>query len=173
MSAGRPGAPRAGFLCFTMSKSGDGTHHDLCPWNCSNARCAGALLHQRTIAFLGRLRGRLATGLKLTHCGHWSERGDSNSRPLAPEASALPGCATLRPTLSSKTSIGRLRPGRPQARRERRPYSGRGRPRQADLEGEFGLFPGLRSQVSLTMVRRSSRPRTSFAAGFWWDVAKW
>src|SRR5438128_4538576 len=29
----------------------------------------------------------------------WSERGDSNSRPLAPEASALPGCATLRPTL--------------------------------------------------------------------------
>ena len=26
----------------------------------------------------------------------WSERGDSNSRPLAPEASALPGCATLR-----------------------------------------------------------------------------
>ena len=36
-------------------------------------------------------------------CSHlrakcWSERGDSNSRPLAPEASALPGCATLRPT---------------------------------------------------------------------------
>jgi hypothetical protein len=30
---------------------------------------------------------------------HWSERGDSNSRPLAPEASALPGCATLRPTV--------------------------------------------------------------------------
>ena len=29
---------------------------------------------------------------------NWSERGDSNSRPLAPEASALPGCATLRPT---------------------------------------------------------------------------
>ena len=29
----------------------------------------------------------------------WSERGDSNSRPLAPEASALPGCATLRPTV--------------------------------------------------------------------------
>jgi hypothetical protein len=28
----------------------------------------------------------------------WSERRDSNSRPLAPEASALPGCATLRPT---------------------------------------------------------------------------
>ena len=30
----------------------------------------------------------------------WSEREDSNLRPLAPEASALPGCATLRPTVS-------------------------------------------------------------------------
>ena len=31
---------------------------------------------------------------------HWSERWDSNSRPLAPHASALPGCATPRiPTL--------------------------------------------------------------------------
>jgi hypothetical protein len=27
----------------------------------------------------------------------WSERRDSNPRPLAPHASALPGCATLRP----------------------------------------------------------------------------
>jgi hypothetical protein len=26
----------------------------------------------------------------------WSEWGDSNSRPPAPEAGALPGCATLR-----------------------------------------------------------------------------
>lgn len=27
----------------------------------------------------------------------WSEREDSNLRPPAPEAGALPGCATLRP----------------------------------------------------------------------------
>ncbi len=29
--------------------------------------------------------------------GNWSERRDSNSRPSAPHADALPGCATLRP----------------------------------------------------------------------------
>ena len=29
--------------------------------------------------------------------GGWSERRDLNSGPLAPHASALPGCATLRP----------------------------------------------------------------------------
>jgi hypothetical protein len=30
----------------------------------------------------------------------WSERKDSNLRPLAPHASALPGCATPRKTMS-------------------------------------------------------------------------
>jgi hypothetical protein len=29
----------------------------------------------------------------------WSERRDSNSRPSAPKADALPGCATLRLTV--------------------------------------------------------------------------
>ena len=38
-----------------------------------------------------RLGGRPNT------CLSWSERRDSNSGPLAPHASALPGCATLRP----------------------------------------------------------------------------
>ena len=40
-------------------------------------------------------------GRLLAHCAgrmKWSGRGDSNSRPLAPEASALPGCATPRRT---------------------------------------------------------------------------
>jgi hypothetical protein len=32
----------------------------------------------------------------LRHCFNWSEWRDSNSRPPAPEAGALPGCATLR-----------------------------------------------------------------------------
>lgn len=29
-------------------------------------------------------------------CFEWSERLDSNQRPLSPQNSALPGCATLR-----------------------------------------------------------------------------
>ena len=33
---------------------------------------------------------------KHTGLCHWSEWRDSNSRPLAPHASALPGCATFR-----------------------------------------------------------------------------
>jgi hypothetical protein len=32
-----------------------------------------------------------------TAWGGWSERQDSNLRPLDPQSSALPGCATLRP----------------------------------------------------------------------------
>ena len=34
------------------------------------------------------------------YLGNWSEREDLNLRPPAPEAGALPGCATLRPTVS-------------------------------------------------------------------------
>src|SRR5690606_28967367 len=45
----------------------------------------------------GRVGGDWALAI-LGDWNEWSERGDSNSRPLAPEASALPGCATLRPT---------------------------------------------------------------------------
>ena len=42
-------------------------------------------------------RGALSR-LNQTGCrGSWSGRGDLNSGPLAPEASALPGCATPRP----------------------------------------------------------------------------
>ena len=33
----------------------------------------------------------------MREAGNWSEREDSNLRPPAPEAGALPGCATLRP----------------------------------------------------------------------------
>ena len=44
------------------------------------------------------------------HLKEWSERGDSNPRPLAPEASALPGCATLRPTKQPEFRL--IPPGR-------------------------------------------------------------
>jgi hypothetical protein len=43
--------------------------------------------------------------------GNWSEREDSNLRPLAPEASALPGCATLRQTVSLTKGFPRHREG--------------------------------------------------------------
>ena len=36
---------------------------------------------------------------------NWSEREDLNLRPLAPEASALPGCATLRPTIRTANNL--------------------------------------------------------------------
>src|SRR5213078_3504907 len=39
---------------------------------------------------------RVSSSSLLTRCFHWSGRRDSNSRPLAPHASALPGCATPR-----------------------------------------------------------------------------
>lgn len=41
----------------------------------------------------------------------WSEREDSNLRPPAPEAGALPGCATLRPMLGVKPNAGALQGG--------------------------------------------------------------
>ncbi len=45
----------------------------------------------------------------LTSKGYiWSEREDSNLRPPAPEAGALPGCATLRPMLRVKPNAGAL-----------------------------------------------------------------
>src|SRR5712672_2452223 len=36
-------------------------------------------------------------GKYVSACFNWSGRQDSNLRPLAPHASALPGCATPRP----------------------------------------------------------------------------
>ena len=61
--------------------------------------------------------------LRNFHLREWSERGDSNSRPLAPEASALPGCATLRPL--GKTSVQTGEPHRAHGRHTNhapRPY---------------------------------------------------
>ena len=43
---------------------------------------------------------------------YWSERRDLNSGPLAPHASALPGCATLRLDYSSLPSMGSTSRGR-------------------------------------------------------------
>ena len=40
----------------------------------------------------------------------WSERRDSNSRPSAPKADALPGCATLRRSRYSSPEISTSRP---------------------------------------------------------------
>jgi hypothetical protein len=94
-----------------------------CPrWEWSTARHANsrAILSGRSQARKCTRRNRGAANLvnlrangqgsakkaaqSVRRCSHlrakcWSERGDSNSRPLAPEASALPGCATLRPTV--------------------------------------------------------------------------
>ena len=61
---------------------------------------------------------RSLTAITGTNGGNWSGREDSNLRPLAPHASALPGCATSRPDESavrgfkkrrasySKTAVG-------------------------------------------------------------------
>jgi hypothetical protein len=43
--------------------------------------------------------------------GNWSEREDSNLRPPAPEAGALPGCATLRPWPCDRRLVVRLQEG--------------------------------------------------------------
>ena len=39
------------------------------------------------------------------HQSKWSERRDLNPRPFAPEANALPGCATVRQGLEAKNQI--------------------------------------------------------------------
>ena len=56
------------------------------------------LLLRRQLLYPVELR---AERMKARRCGpslctKWSERRDSNSRPSAPKADALPGCATLR-----------------------------------------------------------------------------
>jgi hypothetical protein len=48
----------------------------------------GALLSQGSM--------KVSTSSKLDALKEWSERRDLNSGPLAPHASALPDCATLR-----------------------------------------------------------------------------
>ena len=45
--------------------------------------------------------------IRFKHLIYWSGRRDSNSRPLAPHASALPGCATPRPR-HAQSSCARL-----------------------------------------------------------------
>src|SRR5450631_918556 len=47
-------------------------------------------------------------------CKYWSGRQDSNLRPLAPHASALPGCATPRPRkrMISQKSLGNSNAGK-------------------------------------------------------------
>src|SRR5690606_34825827 len=52
-------------------------------------------------------------------CEEWSERRDSNPRPLDPQSSALPGCATLRTGLAAEAPYRRSPPSaamRPAAR---------------------------------------------------------
>ena len=94
--------------------------------------------------------------------GIWSEWGDSNSRPPAPEAGALPGCATLR--LAGATYIDkRLMPrnqGLPRGRMGGRPgnclrrgrYHGRGSDIAAKEASGYGP-PRL-------AAREESSPRT-------------
>ena len=61
---------------ITIAKNGGGAHLDL-----------------MTAAYIAGRLGKIAGNLG----DNWSEREDSNLRPPAPEAGALPGCATLRP----------------------------------------------------------------------------
>ena len=44
-----------------------------------------------------------ARGFRCRYEGKWSERADSNRRPLDPQSSALPDCATLRPARAATT----------------------------------------------------------------------
>ena len=44
----------------------------------------------------------LGQNFRLSFCFFWSERRDSNPRPLDPQSSALPGCATLRTARSPR-----------------------------------------------------------------------
>ena len=78
----------------------------------------------------------------------WSERGDSNSRPLAPEASALPGCATLRPT-SFRPNLCETRAS--QCNGARRLYSGAAGAGQADPQV---IFAGRSAIGSIAVLVR-------------------
>ena len=81
-------------------------------------RCNGRTVERSRSKPQGRMRSKihsravpLRPSLRRQVPGSdWSERGDSNSRPLAPEASALPGCATLRPTSRRWEKCGQIPP---------------------------------------------------------------
>src|SRR6516162_11036037 len=66
---------------------------------------AETLVGQNTERQLPVLRGvsmKVSIRYFLDALKYWSERRDLNSGPLAPHASALPGCATLRHVSSSE-----------------------------------------------------------------------
>src|SRR4029078_7858485 len=56
--------------------------------------------------------GAAVKGLLPNLVNRWSEWGDLNSRPPAPEAGALPGCATLRWLKSPRIQTGRQDPAK-------------------------------------------------------------
>ena len=53
-----------------------------------------------------RRLGRLPSGAACCYVKNWSGRWDSNSRPSAPKADALPGCATPREARILQSSLG-------------------------------------------------------------------
>ena len=69
-------------------------------------------LGRELVAALTERDGTLAFGLLNLLVSNWSGRRDLNSRPLAPHASALPGCATPRPEgcrdVAARDSSGRI-----------------------------------------------------------------
>ena len=106
----------------------------------------------------------------------WSERADSNRRPLDPQSSALPGCATLRPARTGRTPPppgrthysarlqarptfrveGRARRG---LQRMKGPHSGSADP-LTDAEKRFFVQQGflhVASAVPTSLVRRARR----------------
>ena len=86
------------------------------------------------------------------HLKEWSEREDSNLRPLAPEASALPGCATLRPTKQPQFRLippGRTGLGAPGNRRYSDPH--------ALPQAPGGLFAERQNSRRIRIAKRGPR----------------
>lgn len=79
----------------------------------------------------GNFRDQKGRTICLLSAGKWSEREDSNLRPPAPEAGALPGCATLRPWSATSPSAARMQEQRtaflPHIFRANKPLIGYGR----------------------------------------------
>lgn len=128
-------------------------------WQCrgirQQIRRIPVLCDHRSGKEAGRPRGarssaRSAKAVRCLECSPiqqrlWSERPDSNRRPLDPQSSALPSCATLRTAATIETSGDRATPrdagstlatsAHPAARLSRgAPPSGRGRGRGAGRE---------------------------------------
>jgi hypothetical protein len=145
-------SPAASQTAFTVFGTGGE-----CLCLCSSDQGRRALLRRQSLGrrdqFLPELLGKL--GFHSIDTRDWSERRDLNSGPLAPHASALPDCATLRRIVL--TGLPRTRAGFSRARRNDTPKctfcgSGRHRDRDAHAARRTGTMPA----PSATYYRRST-----------------